>query len=56
MLSSMLGLPARTVSHVTESFLIRSGLITKDRNGMRMLTAKGMEHLSASHSSKRGDQ
>lgn len=44
MLASMLGLPARTVQSVTESFLIRSGLITKDRNGMRMLTSKGMEH------------
>ncbi len=53
-LSSILGLPARTVSHVTESFLIRSGLVTKDKNGMRMLTAKGMEHLGASHSGKDG--
>ena len=50
MLVSMLGLPARTVSAVTESFLIRSGLVTKDKNGLRMLTAKGIEH----HQSKEG--
>lgn len=55
-LSSMLGLPARTVSHVTESFLIRSGLVTKDKNGMRMLTATGMEHLAASGSNMKGNQ
>ena len=52
MLASMLGLPAKTVSSVTESFLIRSGLITKDKNGLRMLTAKGMEHVEAAHARK----
>lgn len=45
MLASMLGLPSRTISTVTESYLIRSGLITKDKNGLRLLTAKGMEHV-----------
>jgi Holliday junction DNA helicase RuvB len=56
MLASMLGLPGKTVSSVTESFLIRSGLITKDKNGLRMLTGKGMEHTETSHSRKDGDQ
>lgn len=56
MLASMLGLPGKTVSSVTESFLIRSGLITKDKNGLRMLTAKGMEHTETSYSRKDGGQ
>ena len=56
MLASMLGLPAKTISSVTESFLIRSGLITKDKNGLRMLTGKGLEHFEASHSRTEGDQ
>lgn len=56
MLASMLGLPTKTISSVTESFLIRSGLITKDKNGLRMLTGKGMEHYEASRSRKVGDQ
>ena len=43
-ISTMLGLPTRTVSQVTEQFLIRSGLIDKDRAGLRQLTAKGLEH------------
>jgi Holliday junction DNA helicase RuvB len=45
-LSSCLGLPSRTVSHVVEPFLIRAGLITKDDQGRRQLTAAGHEHLS----------
>jgi holliday junction DNA helicase RuvB len=45
-LASILGLPARTVSQVTEPFLIRAGLIVKDDQGRRQLTAKGHEHLS----------
>lgn len=45
-LASLLGLPARTVSSVTEPFLIRSGLICKDDAGRRELTAKGREHLA----------
>ena len=56
MLASMLGLPAKTISSVTECFLIRSGLITKDKNGLRMLTGKGIEHFEASHSRTEGDQ
>jgi Holliday junction DNA helicase RuvB len=45
-LASTLALPTRTVSQVVEQFLIRSGLIVKDRNGLRELTAKGREHVS----------
>jgi len=46
--SSMLGLPTRTVSEVTEPFLLRSGLIVKDDQGRRQLTEKGRKHLSES--------
>jgi Holliday junction DNA helicase RuvB len=46
--ASMLGLPPRTVSHVTEPFLIRAGLLIKDDQGKRLLTEKGREHLSKS--------
>ena len=42
---TILGLPTRTVAHVTEQFLIRAGLIDKDKSGMRQLTAKGLEHV-----------
>ena len=45
-IASSLGLPARTVSHVTEPFLIRAGLITKDEQSRRQLTARGFEHVS----------
>lgn len=45
-IASLLGLPARTVSQVSEPFLIRAGLIAKDDQGKRLLTAKGREHLS----------
>lgn len=47
-ISSMIGLPPRTISHVTEPFLIRVGLLTKDDQGRRQLTAQGYEHLSNS--------
>ena len=49
-LASRLGLPARTVSHVLEPFLLRGpfgqGLIAKDDQGRRQLTALGRDHLS----------
>jgi Holliday junction DNA helicase RuvB len=45
-IASRLGLPSRTVAEVTEPFLIRSGLVTKDDQGRRQLTAEGREHLS----------
>ena len=47
-IASRLGLPARTVSEVTEPFLIRAGLVMKDDGGRRQLTAVGREHLSKS--------
>lgn len=45
-IASRLGLPPRTVSQVTEQFLIREGFVDKDENGKRLLTPKGREHLS----------
>ena len=45
-LSSSLGLPARTISQVTEPFLVRAGLIVKDEQSRRSLTAKGYEHVA----------
>jgi holliday junction DNA helicase RuvB len=51
-IASRLGLPARTVSQVTEPFLIRAGLVIKDDQGRRQLTALGREHLL--NSSKQG--
>lgn len=43
--ASMIGLPARTVSQVAEPFLIRAGLVVKDDQGKRLLTARGREHV-----------
>jgi Holliday junction DNA helicase RuvB len=45
-IASMLGLPARTLSTVTEPFLLRAGLVLKDDAGRRQLTAQGQEHLA----------
>lgn len=45
-LSSSLGLPSRTISQVTEPFLVRAGLIAKDEQSRRSLTAKGYEHVA----------
>jgi Holliday junction DNA helicase RuvB len=47
-LASALGLPSRTVSQVTEPFLIRAGLVTKDDQSRRELTASGYEQASKS--------
>lgn len=44
LLASRLGLPTRTVAEVTEPFLIRCGLVVKDDQGRRQLTAEGREH------------
>jgi len=49
-LSSSLGLPSRTVAEVIEPFLIRSGLMQKDEQGRRQLTALGRQHVSGSRS------
>jgi Holliday junction DNA helicase RuvB len=51
-IASTLGLPARTVSQVTEQFLIRVGLVAKDDQGRRMLTEKGRAHLIELRSSR----
>ncbi len=47
-LATILGLPTHTVSLVIEPFMIRTGLILKDDQGRRQLTAKGRDHLSNS--------
>jgi Holliday junction DNA helicase RuvB len=52
-LASLLALPSRTLSEVTEPILIRLGLVTKDNQGRRCLTAKGHEHLSLSNKDQR---
>jgi holliday junction DNA helicase RuvB len=44
MLASRLGLPTRTVAEVTEPFLIRAGLVVKDDQGKRQLSAEGRVH------------
>lgn len=45
-LASALGLPSRTIAEVTEPFLVRAGLLTKDDQGRRCLTAAGHQHAS----------
>ncbi|MCC9602869.1 AAA family ATPase [Stieleria sp. JC731] len=49
-ISSMLGLPARTVSQVVEPFLLRTSLLSKDDQSKRQLTAKGREYLTSCRS------
>lgn len=44
-IASILGLAPHDVSTVVEPFLLRSGLIVKDDQGRRQLTAAGREHL-----------
>lgn len=44
-LASALGVPTKTLSSVTETFLIRAGLIDKDEVSRRVLTPKGREHV-----------
>lgn len=46
-IASALGLPTRTVSQVIEPFLIRAGLVGKDDQSRRQLTAKGFKHVRA---------
>jgi holliday junction DNA helicase RuvB len=50
--ASRLGLPSRTVAQVTEPFLIRVGLVAKDGQGLRQLTAEGREHLSKNRANR----
>jgi Holliday junction DNA helicase RuvB len=47
-IASLVGLPSRTVSQVTEPFLIRAGLVIKDDQGRRQLTGVGYEHSTRS--------
>lgn len=42
-IASLLGLPSRTIAQVTEPFLIRAGLVVKDDQGRRQLTASGYD-------------
>ena len=44
-LGSLLGVAPRVVSEVIEPFLVRSGLLIKDKNGLRQLTQKGLDHV-----------
>ena len=44
-IASLLGLPPRTVSQVTEQFLVRATFIVKDDQGRRQLTAQGRDHV-----------
>ena len=44
-IASLLGLPARTLSMVVEPFLLRAGMIYKDDDGRRQLSAEGQDHL-----------
>lgn len=43
-IASRLGLPTRSISEVVEPYLIRSGLIVKDDQGRRQLSAEGRVH------------
>lgn len=43
-ISSVLGLPSRTIADVTEKFLLREGLIIRGESG-RALTDKGLEYV-----------
>lgn len=44
-LASSLGVPAKTLTSITEAFLIRAGLIDKDEQSRRLLTPKGREYI-----------
>ena len=44
-LASMLGVPAKTLSTVTEPFLLRAELITKDDASRRVLSPEGRRHV-----------
>jgi Holliday junction DNA helicase RuvB len=52
-IASRLGLPPRTVSQVTEPFLLRAGFLVKDDQGRRQLTALGRDHLVNSEQQRR---
>lgn len=54
-LASRLGLPSKTVAEVTEPFLIRAGLVLKDDQSRRQLSAAGREHVGSSLSTFGGE-
>jgi Holliday junction DNA helicase RuvB len=45
LIASALGVPAKTLTSVTEPFLIRAGLVDKDDASRRVLTPEGHLHL-----------
>ena len=45
LIASALGVPAKTLTSVTEPFLIRAGLVDKDDASRRVLTPEGHRHL-----------
>lgn len=47
-ISSVIGLPSRTISEVTEPYLLRSGLVSKMEDGKRTITQKAIDHLNRS--------
>jgi Holliday junction DNA helicase RuvB len=52
-IASRLGLPSRTVAEVSEPFLLRAGLVMKDDQGRRQLTADGVRNNYAPRSTGR---
>jgi len=51
-LASALGVPTKTLTSVTEPFLIRANLVDKDDASRRLLTPYGREHLRLTDSSE----
>lgn len=49
-LASALGVPAKTLTTVTEPFLIRAGLLDKDDSSRRQLTPEGRRHVLGNNS------
>ena len=44
-ISSKLTLPSLTIQRVVEPYLLKEGLIAKDKSYLRVITSEGMEHL-----------
>jgi len=45
-LSSKLSLPSLTLTRVVEPYLLREGFVTKDKTSARVITQKGIEHIT----------
>ena len=54
-ISSVIGLAPATIQQVIEPFLVRSGLVTKDKNGLRQLTAEGWKHVKQQEAKEESD-